>query len=99
MAHCSLFCFVEQVLVPQTVREWSTFGNCFHRMLRIVVDSLGTASQILLAENVHCAMAVMVVGNQTGVATETWSSMICPVVMVVVAGDPCELNSLDKEPA
>ena len=75
MAHCSLFCFVEQVLVPQTVR---TFGNCFYRMVRSVVDSPGTASQILLEENVHCALAVMVVGDQTGVVAETWSSMNCP---------------------
>ena len=85
--------------MPPTVHEWCTFGNCFHRMVRSVVDSPGTASQILLEENVHCALAVMVVGDQTGVATETWSSMNGPVLMVVVVGDPCELNSLDKEPA
>ena len=64
-------------------------------MVRSVVDSPGTASQILLEENVHCAL---VVDDQTEVATETWSSMNGPVLMVVVAG-PCELNSLDKEPA
>ena len=68
--------------MPQTVR---TFGNCFHRMVRSVVDSPGTANQILLEENVHCALVVMVVGDQTEVATETWNSMNCPVVMVVVA--------------
>ena len=86
--------------MPQTVREWSTFGNCFHRMLRIVVDFPGIASQILSEENVHYALAVTVVGDQTEVVAETWSSMNCPVVMVVVAGDPCELNFLDyKEPA
>ena len=84
--------------MPQIVREWRTFGNCFHRMVRSVVDFPGTASQILLEENVHYALAVTVVGDQTGVATETWSSMNCPVVMVVVAEDPCELNSLDNEP-
>ena len=72
--------------MPQTVR---TFGNCFHRMVRSVVDSPGTASQILLEE--------MVVDDQTGVVTEIWSSMNCLVVRV--AGHPCELNSLDKEPA
>ena len=85
--------------MPEIVHEWGTFGNCFHRMLRSVVDSPGTAIQILLEENVHCALVVMVVDDQTEVATETWSSMNCPVLMVVVVGDPCELNSLDKEPA
>ena len=89
-----MFCFVEQALVPQFVHEWCTFGNCFRPMMRSVVDSLGTASQILLVENVHYALAVMAVGDQTGLVAEIWSSKNCLVVILVVAEDLYyELNS------